>query len=910
MGDKIQQLLHGYRHGHELLASSVKLARRDADLVRRLSDLSGMLPERFEICPYLSGYRLRDEQFYVLAKTWPDTQAPRAGCVITHSLLLPLSLWEGCSDPTSFLPLFTNNREDFDHYTRALDPPPMPPFQVLLGESSPSLDDYLVRYFGEGIQPIVWFDEPDATHATWIIISALWPALKTRFGFCTLGLQPRTEPDQTFDLYFAPTAVYSRFHQLARDHIVGRKAKSKHKPPPWISEWREIVLRARQFDAYEQELFLLLAAEPTDVSKIFLFRELIQRTQQSPSAILGAFDVIESIAPQPADAPLCKNHVAHLSINRFSQTSDAASTAEVVQLLVLLTSRLQKQAFSCLSKSVIAQASSYICEVFERNAALVLTALERDANFAELAANTILLEALAKGIPRLEDSQTLPVAEFIESTPFSSRWLQMLPELSRLLLRSLRLDPSSHRVFLSKLIRESDQIASHHLAQQLLPVIESPSEFELTRALWASLDDTDIETILEAVKSRTELRADPKFKDCLMRLAERHSSETNRWRRHSRDADDSFVALTYPASADGLRQLLCDYDNKAVLIRVLAEYLVNVGCNQKTASFLLPSLVSNEGMLNDLIAFAFGNVGKPNIDLLKVLAEFSVQAPEKILPALVSKMESESPEYLRDVATILGGSATELILLGQFSLDSRGLIQSASWYHQWLVRTRSDIVRNLVDRTTRYESEHWESTWIWIADNVEPLRNRQDELMRDCIAILISNRPSHWPEDASCNWATALERSERQSNDSLHLQLCSQALRFALAHRELPVSKVVAVSFATVYFAMERGGLDDWPGATSIFNIFGWDKCKELRKSLIESFRQSSWPAKDLAIATRNSKLLRKIVKRMRVHWSRSEEYLREMLTQLSTDQDNKNNELIEELAGLIKNPQQSEEWY
>ena len=165
MGEKIHQLLHGYRHGHELLASSVKLARRDADFVRRLSDLSGMLPERFQVCPYLSGYRLLDEEFYVLAKTWPDTEAPRAGCVITHSLLIPLSLWESYSDPRGLLSLFSNDSKNPNSYSKPLHFPLMISAHSSQNEISHTLDDYLHQYFGEGVQPIVWFDEADTENA-------------------------------------------------------------------------------------------------------------------------------------------------------------------------------------------------------------------------------------------------------------------------------------------------------------------------------------------------------------------------------------------------------------------------------------------------------------------------------------------------------------------------------------------------------------------------------------------------------------------------------------------------------------------------------------------------------------------------------------------------------------------------
>ncbi|XUJ36588.1 hypothetical protein ACQ5SK_18540 [Bradyrhizobium japonicum] len=56
---QIHQLLHGYRNGHELLAGSVKLPPGDAELVARLSDLSGTLQSDVRFQPYVTIYPCR-----------------------------------------------------------------------------------------------------------------------------------------------------------------------------------------------------------------------------------------------------------------------------------------------------------------------------------------------------------------------------------------------------------------------------------------------------------------------------------------------------------------------------------------------------------------------------------------------------------------------------------------------------------------------------------------------------------------------------------------------------------------------------------------------------------------------------------------------------------------------------------
>lgn len=82
----INQALHGYRQGHELLASSLELLSNDKRKMLYLSDSSGSeFSELFD--GYLEGYPLSDDK-YVLSRTWRASEMKRPGCVWTHSLIV------------------------------------------------------------------------------------------------------------------------------------------------------------------------------------------------------------------------------------------------------------------------------------------------------------------------------------------------------------------------------------------------------------------------------------------------------------------------------------------------------------------------------------------------------------------------------------------------------------------------------------------------------------------------------------------------------------------------------------------------------------------------------------------------------------------------------------------------------
>jgi hypothetical protein len=58
MNDVIHQQKHGYRAGHQLLGSTLRLDRTDQDVIDRLSDLSGQVRPGETIPPYLTVYPL------------------------------------------------------------------------------------------------------------------------------------------------------------------------------------------------------------------------------------------------------------------------------------------------------------------------------------------------------------------------------------------------------------------------------------------------------------------------------------------------------------------------------------------------------------------------------------------------------------------------------------------------------------------------------------------------------------------------------------------------------------------------------------------------------------------------------------------------------------------------------------
>src|SRR4051812_32249633 len=86
----IEQALHGYLNGHQLLSSSKDFSIEEKKILLYQSDLSGSNVDD-EFKTYITGYPMAKAGFYAFSKTWYANEMKRPGCVWTHTLLINFS---------------------------------------------------------------------------------------------------------------------------------------------------------------------------------------------------------------------------------------------------------------------------------------------------------------------------------------------------------------------------------------------------------------------------------------------------------------------------------------------------------------------------------------------------------------------------------------------------------------------------------------------------------------------------------------------------------------------------------------------------------------------------------------------------------------------------------------------------
>jgi hypothetical protein len=286
---RLLQTLHGYSAGHRLLAHSPEVPAEALEILDRMTDLTGYLPMGFTYTAYHQGFPCGS--YYAFTTTWPDAQAPRAGAVLTHTLLIPLAALMVCPSPAAFT----------THHRRPASAADVRPYEAVLevapptAAPPPAAAELLALYFGVAEQPIL-----RVTPATDLaLVAGLWATLPPRwraeFRFCTLALHPIRVGGRPFDFFQCPPQAVSGFHSMASSPAWWDPSRPSAVLPRLLAEpWLE---RARMVGAllepWEADGVAITRAQ---VPALLRFQELagVERL----AAARGAADLLARLDPQ------------------------------------------------------------------------------------------------------------------------------------------------------------------------------------------------------------------------------------------------------------------------------------------------------------------------------------------------------------------------------------------------------------------------------------------------------------------------------------------------------------------------------------------------------------------------------------------------------------------------------------
>lgn len=210
----LNQVLHGYKDGHTLLASSIELEAEVKRQMLPMSDMSGGgMVNGFE--QYITGYPLKQMNVFALAKTWYAPEMKRPGCVWTHTLLIDFSDLPTIDNLYLLVTLFKRPQSPdiklgdykiglnigLSSHTDNLIPAP---------ESGQlkGLAKLILKFLYEEIEKSIFIRSSSPHQLERLILSIWgqqWPRLRRNFSFCTGSIAPRTIAGTFLNLQVVPT---------------------------------------------------------------------------------------------------------------------------------------------------------------------------------------------------------------------------------------------------------------------------------------------------------------------------------------------------------------------------------------------------------------------------------------------------------------------------------------------------------------------------------------------------------------------------------------------------------------------------------------------------------------------------------------------------------------------------------
>lgn len=855
----VHQLVHGYARGHELLGQSLKLSSGDLDEVARLSDLSG-LQLQDETPPYLTCYPLPSGDFYAFGKTWIDDQAPRGGCVLTQTLLVPADAWR-MGVPAGLL------ARQF-----AL------PSRTRLGQLSPlhlaslvqdagrwadiglrgDIEDFAARFFIDGVDPVIWpvtpSQFPGAEEVFLRLLDILWPAKRATFSGTTFALQPRRTTQGLFQVMLIPSAALGRFSGFPQQNVVGRAARRasatlESRSRRVVDGITDLLCGAPSEDWRDFQALRAVLPESSDaLIKVATLEDLAHRGRSTPMAFVAALDVWAGLAPAPDQAWERKNAAIMAAI----ESAADLTPLHAIELLTAVLQRLRRPAFARLRNhsAVILEEMTARAIQSPSAAVEVLGAQKRPAKELLVAVARGLQAGNGHELSHLEDIGTRSrsdlhrllsyapglVAAYLDQAAKGSRaerdgalkhildWLDGAP-------------PSTRRAALRSLSGAPAVLESEPLLSAVVGVITP-----------AQLPDL-------LMLPRQIAREVPRYVgSCLAVAATREPGPVRDFYRMvpiASRTDAEVLCAAMETDAD-LTSALAEASRApaAVQADLISYHVVRHRGRSRptaTASDLLLTLLQSRLIGDDpLIA--------QSLEILLGQADASfVEA--QITAEHLGRIE---PQDLRSRLlwwTFLGA-------LGNALGDHQGRKNLSTFLEvpeigRKLTKGAPGEIANLINHQNwsgAGASRAWE-----IARQLAPaLGKRSDLLLADLIGQVFATTKDRLDHACVQYWIEIIGSAEA---DRLAEAVQSLSFGLSLNHRGLPVSPVVIASFAPLYARLPASR------TPTLFDFWmlnsNWDKRKDFRRNLIDVFLASPWPPGDLALAANAARILPKIVGRL-----------------------------------------------
>lgn len=815
----IDQQLHGYQHGHELLSGTIRLPPSDQDLVDRLSDLAGPLAPGEKFAPYLTCYPLPSGSHYVLARTWQDREAPRAGCVRTRSLLIPMPNWMSDVDPGALAAIVTEvgptapcKRLSFE-VSEALPLPAVSGAGIELLEALFLEDASAVAVFGAA--------SPDTIALR--ILTAVWPSMRRRFTVSTFCNSPRSIAKKSFDLVFAPVDARPNFSDWKGRRIDGSKGGTPRHH--WASRIVDAVFRAPHPSLSGLDVFGEMAEDkegsPHALRLSLLWDELSAKVDADPHAALGLLDIANTRSSRRV------NLVTGLE-PEFARAAEVAVAkfppAEAWRFLQLLITKLGNTRWRLsLARSIRSLTSSFAAEHPADALAVVPVLLREDGG-------DFLLSGIAQGLAGVEPFQ--PVSRMLADLSGQDLMKIMLatPELIPMALRS---DGGIDGPLAESLaLATAEERSQAH--RRMLPHLLADRHSALLRDCLSQSSAEEIVSEADHLRRMNGLRSSA-LNEVVVEAAYR-AGAVRAVRDIVVEADQSgpvdamikHLLQPTPSDVDWILDVLDNDDPRrssllhGVLLGASAGQLRTIIDRPESRSRILAA-INGRSDSSELLARIVEGVPLPADDLLPLVAEILPDLPGHRGSVLAAKCVGEAllrnpdPAQDRLLANLLDRAGPEV----DGALAFRVGLRAAS---------TAIVNRNLI-----------------ALEAVAPVARKRLLAEPELLANAIMARRTLDISYQAAEAASRLLWDSASVNKWGYVRAAARLLPYVMEQKGPSASALLVAVFPPVYRELQQERLPDF--LSFVFMFLDWDRCKIARKALAEAALHSKWRPRDVAFA-------------------------------------------------------------
>ena len=267
---------------------------------------------------YITGYYLKTDNYYVIAKTWYALEMSRPGCVWTHSILIKTSDLDACFNSYKLLELFRRPSIDLDMemYSR--------PIIIATNEIGTTtlrnIDITVIESILSGLyidiksSPILFPVQNPCAYEELVLL--LWTQQATKykksFTFCTGAITSRTINGEILDLQFVPVNYKKQLKRDLVNQVIVKQLDREtiHTETEWISvAIDDLYHRSFSLRLYLKEFSDKYNNSRKTFSKLFYLYQICRSVVRKKTTLNNLVLEVKKLFPSKTDGRIIKKEM-------------------------------------------------------------------------------------------------------------------------------------------------------------------------------------------------------------------------------------------------------------------------------------------------------------------------------------------------------------------------------------------------------------------------------------------------------------------------------------------------------------------------------------------------------------------------------------------------------------------------